>query len=470
MTDETRTYVTRIDATPDELVAWHQRPGAFERLSPPWAAVDVVSERGGIAPGDGKDLHIQLAGPIGVDWSIVHESSPNVPGFTDRQTRGPFAKWTHEHRFVADGADGSLLEDRLTYRLPGGVVGAKAGGTRVAHELDRVFTLRQRRTRTDFRRGHRFPQDRPLRILISGGSGLVGSRLRPYLLTQGHEVMRLTRDGQAAPDAIAWDPQTGTIEPDALEGFDAVIHLGGVSIAGGRWTERRKEAIRASRVEGTSLLATTLAGLERKPGVFVSTSAVGYYGDAGTTPLTESSPRGEGFLADVCEVWESAADPARAAGIRVVHPRFGVVFAGEGGLLPLIARAFKAGVGGPLGSGDQYLSWVSLDDLVGILLECVVNGSLSGPVNASAPQPVTNREFSRALGTVLHRPSFFKVPSQVARLAGGQLADELILASQRVEPEVLTGEHFPFAQGTVEGALRHELGRFLPGDVPLVTA
>jgi uncharacterized protein (TIGR01777 family) len=318
----------------------------------------------------------------------------------------------------------------------------------------------------DLRRAARPGWDRPRRIAVSGASGLVGSRLVPFLRALGHDVRRLTRDNVPAADAIAWDPARGTIDRDALEGLDAVIHLAGANIAGGRWTARRMSAIHDSRVNGTSLLAHTLAGLSHKPEVFVSASAVGYYGNTHTAQIEDDGTKGSGFLAGVCAAWEAAADPARQAGIRVVHPRFGIVLAGEGGMLPLLARVFRSGAGGQLGDGRQYLSWVALDDLVGILGEAVMNDTLVGSVNAVSPQPVTNQEFTAALGGAVHRPTIVRTPAAVARLVGGQLADELLLTSQRAVPTRLTKTGFPFEFSTIDAGIRHELGLTRPNDVP----
>lgn len=298
-----------------------------------------------------------------------------------------------------------------------------------------------------------------MQIVVSGATGLVGSRLVPFLRSGGHAVRTLVRHTPQNASEIFWDPADGKIDDDALDGVDAVVHLAGASIASGRWTAARKRAIRDSRVDGTALLATSLAHLDTPPRVFVSTSAVGYYGSRGDTPLTEASAAGEGFLANVVREWEDAARPARDAGIRVVHPRFGVVMAGEGGMLPLLARLFRAGLGGQLGDGRQYLAWVDIDDLVAILLESIINEDLDGPVNAVAPGQVTNTTFTKAMGRVLNRPTFFRVPAFAMRLVAGELADDLILASQRVVPRRLEEIGFEFAYPTLESSLRHELGR-----------
>ncbi|HYH11531.1 MAG TPA: TIGR01777 family oxidoreductase, partial [Thermomicrobiales bacterium] len=299
----------------------------------------------------------------------------------------------------------------------------------------------------------------PLRIAITGSSGLVGRRLVNALRADGHEVIRLVRTMSTAHDEIFWNPDRSMIDAASLEGVDAVVNLAGVSIFGARWTERRKKAIRESRVNGTDLLARSLSGLSRRPRVLVSTSAVGYYGSRGTEMLTEESAPGDGFLAGVVRDWEAAATPAAEAGIRVVHPRFGVVLAHEGGMLPLVALPFRFGVGGPLGNGRQYMSWIGLADLVELLRQAIADEALQGPVNAVAPDAVTNAEFSATLARVLGRPSFLRLPERVMRLAGGQLADELILVSQRVVPAKLLEQDFQFSYPTLDRALRHELGR-----------
>lgn len=296
------------------------------------------------------------------------------------------------------------------------------------------------------------------RIAVTGASGLVGSRLVQRLEERGDSVYRLVRSEPASANEIHWNPTGGTIDRAALEGMDAVVHLAGASIAGGLWTEKRKRLIRSSRVDGTALLSQALASLAQPPKVLVSTSAIGYYGDGGQQVLTEGSASGTDFLAEVCRAWEGAASPARKAGIRVVHPRFGLVLDGEGGMLPLMSLPFKMGVGGEIGSGDQYMSWIMLDDLVDILLESIDNESLSGPVNAVAPHPVTNAEFTRAMGRVLRRPTFMKVPAFAAKAVGGQLVEQLILVSQRVVPAELNETGFAFRYPTIDTALQAAFG------------
>lgn len=467
MSDITRTYATPIPASVETLEQWHRSPGALNRLLPPWMKVNVVERSGTVDPGDWVRVHASVAGPVGFDWTLVHESlsHSSEPGFVDEQLSGPFAAWRHEHRYIPNGSNSSVLEDRLIYRLPAGSLGKSVADGKVTHILDHMFALRHLRTWNDLIRHREAGFHRPLRIAITGSSGLVGQRLIPFLEGGGHEIVRLVRHAPTSANEVQWDPKAGTIDSAGLEGIDAVVHLAGVSIAGGRWTASRKEAILRSRVDGTRLLATTLAGMETPPSVLVSTSAIGFYGDTGDRECTEDTPAGTGFLADVCQEWESAADPAREAGIRVVHPRFGVVFAGDGGMLPLIAKPFSAGIGGKIGSGKQVMSWVSLEDLTGILLACIADERLDGPVNAVSPEPVTNQTFTTTMGDVFHRPTLFPVPAAAIKTVAGELGEELILASQRVVPRRLEAIGFRFAFPSLQDTLRVELGKsgLVPG-------
>lgn len=295
------------------------------------------------------------------------------------------------------------------------------------------------------------------RIAIAGSTGLVGGRLVPYLQQNGYDVLELVRREPRRPNEVRWDPAKGSIDAAALEGVDAVINMAGVSIASKRWSEATKQAILKSRLDATSLIANTITSLRDKPGVLVSTSAVGFYGDGGDRVLTEQSPRGDGFLASVCAQWEAAADPAANAGIRVVHPRFGVVLAREGGLLPQISLPFRFGLGGKIAGGNQYQSWIDIDDLVRVLHFLVERADIEGPVNTVAPEPATNAEFTGALGKALHRPTIVPIPAFGIELLKGQMGKELILVSQRATPTRLEQAGFDFLYPTIETSLNHQL-------------
>ncbi len=298
-----------------------------------------------------------------------------------------------------------------------------------------------------------------MKILVSGASGLVGSHLVPHLKNKGHDLHRLGRKAAAGAGEVPWNPAAGDLAAGSLEDFDAVVHLAGESIAGGRWTEAKKRRIRDSRVQGTGLLARKLAGLQARPIVCVCASAIGYYGDRKDEALAEDSGPGEGFLAEVCREWEEAARPAAEAGIRLVNLRIGIVLSSKGGALAKMLTPFRLGIGGMTGSGRQYMSWVALDDLVRIIDFAVATDDLSGPVNAVAPNPVTNAEFSRTLGRVLARPSLLPFPSIAAKLLLGEMAEELLLASARVQPKKLLEAGYGFRHPDLEGALRCALAR-----------
>ncbi len=297
-------------------------------------------------------------------------------------------------------------------------------------------------------------------VLLTGASGLVGSALGPYLAENGYGIRVLTRDRAAAGGkAVFWDPADDEIDAAGLEGLAGVVHLAGENIASGKWTRAKKERIRESRVRGTGLLARTIAGLERKPAVLVSASGVNYYGDRGEASVAEDEPAGEGFLAGVCRDWEAATEPAHAAGVRVVCLRTGPVLSPDGGMLKKMLPPFRAGAGGRVGSGRQYLSWIALEDLVGVIRFCLEVESVRGPVNAVAPNPVTNATFTRVLARVLSRPAVIPVPAIGLRLVFGEMADEMLLSGIRAVPGKLNDAGYRFLYPDLEAALRRVLER-----------
>ena len=298
-----------------------------------------------------------------------------------------------------------------------------------------------------------------MRVLVSGASGMVGSALVASLAPR-HEVLRLTRRAPASASDLRWDPARGVLDRGALEGFDAVVHLAGESIGGRRWNAAHRTRIRESRVRGTRLLAEALAALDRPPRVLIASSAIGYYGDRGDEALGEESGPGAGFLARVAVEWEEATARASARGIRVVRMRTGIALARKGGALEPMRRVFALGLGGRFGSGRQWMSWIALDDLTGAIAHGLARDDLSGAVNAVAPGAVTGREFARTLGRVMRRPALVPAPAFALRIVlGREMADELLLSSQRVEPRRLLATGYGFRFPDLEPALRHVLGR-----------
>lgn len=465
---QTFTRRTPVPVSAQALYDWHARPAAFARLQPPWERVAIERVDGPFADGQRVHIRAKLFGPVSKLW--VAELFDVVPGrrFRDRQLTGPFARWEHTHTFEAAGPDSSVLEDRVEYEVPLGAVG-RAGDAAldlIGPRLDAMFAYRHALTVSDLTRHARF-RDRPrLTVAVTGSRGLIGSELCHFLSTGGHRVVRLVRGEPAKPafddgtESRRWEP-AAEVDPDTLAGVDAVVHLAGENLAAGRWTPARKEAIRDSRVGPTRRLAEAVARAGVK--TFVSASAVGIYGCRGDEVQTEASPVNDTFLAGVCEEWEAAAEPAHAApGVRVVHPRIGVVLSPKGGALAEQLPAFKAGGGAVLGGGRQWVSWVGMNDLLGALHHCLMTGSLAGPVNCVAPEPVTNREFGRVLARVLRRPYLLTVPGPALRLLFGELADAALLCSTRAAPARLEASGFAFDHPTLEAALRSVLGRTRP--------
>ncbi|HEX3589866.1 MAG TPA: TIGR01777 family oxidoreductase [Pseudonocardiaceae bacterium] len=423
-----------------EVFAWHGRPGALIRLTPPWQPVGVIAEADTLR--DGKAV---LGLPFGLRWIAQHGDFEPPDRFADELTSLP-VYWRHRHEFTeADlaGDPATRLTDRVDTLVPSAL-------------LRPMFRYRHRQLADDIAT-HRAFADRPrLTVAMTGSSGLVGTALAAFLTTGGHRVIRLVRRAPADADERRWQP--GDPDPDLLDGVDVVVHLAGVGI-GGRFTGAHRAAVRDSRVGPTRALAELAA--RGGPAAFVSASAIGYYGpDRGAHWLSEDSERGDGFLADLVADWEAATTPARDAGLRVVRVRTGIVQSARGGTLRLLRPLFAAGLGGRLGDGTQWLSWIGIDDLVDVYHRAVVADDLAGPVNAVAPNPVPNREYTAVLAKVSRRPAIVPVPRFGPRLLlGEQGAAELALAGQRVRPARLRTAGHRFRMPGLEATLRHQLGR-----------
>ena len=465
-------FTSRVEAPAEDVFAWHTRPGAFQRLVPPWMSVKL-QEMEGIRDGQRAVMNVSF-GPVHKKWVARHEGYEEGRQFRDVQEEGPFKKWMHTHRFEPLGTEAmdgeksaSVLHDHIEYAVPMGGLGHFVAGGTVRSQIEHQFAYRHRITRQDVAL-HRRYADRPrFTVAISGASGLVGRSLAALLTAGGHTVRPMVRHREQVDEhAIYWNHRHGDIEAKKLEDVDAVVHLAGENIFAPRWTQKKKTRIYASRARGTRLIAETLAGFDDPPDVFVSASAIGYYGDRGSETLTETSAPGEeGFLTAVCRDWEAATTPAAEAGIRTVISRSGIVLTPAGGALQLMRPAFLSGLGGTVGDKDQYLPWVALDDVLAVLHRALVSDTLEGPVNVTAPQPATMQDFTDTLARVMRRPSLFHVPERLVSTAMGEAADEFLLASARVVPERLQQDGYDFLYPTLEGALRHQLGRTM---APLV--
>lgn len=439
-----------------EAFEYHDRPGALERLIPPWQSVQIESNDGSLKPGSTVVMKVNL-GPKSVRWVAEHTEYAPPRLFADVQRSGPFAVWEHRHEFQNDSASHCVLRDDVRYQLPLGSLGQLFGSSIARQQLERMFAYRHRVTLDDLKLANKHPSN-PMSIAISGASGLVGRRLASFLTLIGHRVIRMERSLEKAADshnAIA--PWSNNEEAAKLDGVDAVIHLAGKSIAAERWTDEVKEQIRKSRVELTTKLATILASLQNPPKVFVCASATGIYGDQGDATLPESAAAGDDFLASVAQQWEASCEPAAKAGIRVCNARFGIVLDPRGGALEKMLLPAKL-CGGRLGKGTQWWSWIALDDVVGGLYHAICREQVVGPINFVAPHPLTNQQFAQTLGRVLSRPALLPAPAAGLRLALGEMADALLLASTKAVPGVLQDTGYEFRFEHAQDALRYCLG------------
>jgi uncharacterized protein (TIGR01777 family) len=447
---------SHLATSPEAAFAWHARPGALERLTPPWERVDVL-QRAPLAPGTRVVLRVHS--PLPQRWVAEHREVETGAAFRDVQVEGPFAEFDHRHLFSADDGGGCRYEDRIAFRLPLGALGHAVAERFVRAKLQRAFRYRHRTVRADLAARRALPSEKNMKIAVTGASGLVGSALVPFLTAGGDDVVRLVRREPTGSDEARWDPDGGTVDTAALDGVNAVVHLAGDGIADGRWSDAKKARIRASRVQGTGTLCEALAAMDRKPDVLVAASAVGFYGARGDEELTEASAGASDFLGNVCREWEDATAPARDAGIRVVNLRIGIVLSPAGGALAKMLTPFKLGAGGVVGSGRQWMSWIAIDDLIGAIRHVIASDDVSGPVNAVAPEPVTNKTFTKTLGRVLGRPTIFPLPGFVVKTLFGEMGEALLLSGQRVRPAGLTSHGYAFRYSDLEPALRHVLGR-----------
>ena len=451
-----RSYVaeTTLPVSVNDAFAYHERPGALERLIPPWESAVIERSDRSLEPGSRVVLVTKIAG-VPVRWVAQHTryDPPNL--FEDMQQSGPFASWTHRHQFEAAGESSSRLRDAIEYRLPMGSIGDFFGRGTALRTIEAMFAYRHRTTRDDLQLMSVQSQP-PVSVAISGSGGLVGSRLQTLLSLLGHQTKTIVRGASEHQDEIAvWTEDESYRK---LDGIDAVVHLAGKPIADARWTDQVKRQIRDSRVAMTRQLCEKLARLEHKPSVLVCASATGFYGDRGDERLDESSAAGDGFLADVSKEWEQACQPAIDAGIRVVNARFGIILTPAGGALEKMLMPAKFG-GGSLGNGKQWWSWVAIDDALGAIHHAITHPDVSGPMNVVSPSPTTNADFAKTLAGVLNRVALLPAPAFALRLAMGEMADALLLASARVEPNVLSESNYQFRFADLSETLRHYLGR-----------
>jgi uncharacterized protein (TIGR01777 family) len=437
------TYSSVVPAPIAKVLAWHERPGATLRLLPPWLPIRVLEEPDSLEHG-----RTVLRLP-GLSWVVEREDLGSPDQFADRLVSLPLG-WRHVSSFAPASPSTTTVTDVVETPVPSPL-------------LRQVFRYRHRQLADDLERQREMAAlaPEPLTVALTGASGLVGSALESLLSTGGHRVVRLVRRPPKDDAERQWRPDTP--DPRLFDGVDAVVHLAGASIAG-RFNPSHKRSIRDSRVGPTAGLAQVMAQSDQRPATFVVASAIGYYGaDRGDEWLAETSSPGDDFLARLVVDWEAATSAAEESGVRVVRVRTGIAQSPRGGTLRLLRPLFTAGLGGPIGGGGQWTSWIDLDDLTDIYYRAIVDPSVSGPVNAVAPEPVRGRDYASTLGAVLRRPAVLPVPTLGPRLLlGEEGAHELALASQRVRPAALATFGHRFRWPTVESSLRHQLGRLSP--------
>ncbi len=432
----------------EDAYSWHTRKGALERSIPPWTSVAFLFPPG-TPEKEGSQVGLQLKwGPFSMKWVLVHKNC--IPGreFTDVQIQGPFRTYQHRHRFIENGPLSCKLQDEVSYQFFLPFLNQK-----IEKELSRAFSWRHAILKADLKTMDSYPRS-SLRILLTGSSGFIGSKLKTFLELAGHEVIRLVRDrGKIANDAIFWDPLHAEMKREDFENFDAVIHLAGAGIAKGRWTKKSKDELFLSRCRDTWVLSQILCRLYRPPKTFICASAIGFYGDRGTEMLTEESSQGVGFLADLCGHLEKATAAIEERGVRVIHSRFGAVLGAHGGMLQKMLGPFRLGLGGNMGTGEQMISWIGIDDILGGVYHCLMREQISGAVNLVAPEPVTQAEFARILAKKVKKPAFCHLPASFLKLALGEMAKELILSSQNVKPKKLIETGYAFRYSDLKTAL-----------------
>ncbi|MCG8471470.1 MAG: TIGR01777 family oxidoreductase [Desulfobacterales bacterium] len=436
----------------EEAFSWHEMPGVLERLTPPWVQYGNLKRQGGLEVGATTAMTLKM-GPLDLGWKSEHTRYEPGRCFADRMVKGPFASFEHTHTFKAMEG-GCCLTDEIRYSLPMEPVSGFLAGYWVKRDLERMFRYRHAITARDLGRFvGRFGRKKPM-VAISGASGVIGSALVPFLKSQGYGVKVLVRRRAENDAEIYWNPAKGELDTQGLSGCDVVIHLAGENIGDGRWTPEKRAEIIASREKGTSLLARESSRLKSGPKLFLSASAVGYYGDCGEEPVSEQRGPGDAFISNVCHRWEKTAQENwnREDG-RLVILRIGVVLTPAGGALARLLPVFRAGLGGVIGSGNQRMSWISIEDVLGVMAHIMDTPGLKGPVNVTAPHPESNRGFTQTLARTLGRFSFTHVPSSVVVGAFGDMGREILLEGVNALPRALLSSGYTFVHPTLESAL-----------------
>ncbi len=456
------THKKQYEASKQELWNWYNSPGAFRRIMPEWDGIKPV-QVGSLKNGEETIFKVSI-GPVKRKWVARHHSVVENETFSDRMIKGPFGKWNHQHSFVGSGND-TEVQDTIDWKLPLHILTGWTAAITVIPRMNQMFRYRSEKVANDLKQ-IQITRDLPRqRVLVSGSTGMIGLQLCAFLEAAGHDVHRLLRVDSKLPadinseKVIRWNDKTGKIINGDMNGFDSVIHLAGAGIGDKRWSQKRKDIIRDSRVIPTANLSKVLAGLDQPPKAFLSGSAIGYYGDRGTTSVDESSSKGDGFLSETCSQWEQSSSVAEEAGIRVSHLRSGIVISPLGGALAKLLLPTKMGGGGPVGGGRQIQSWISLDDEIYAIHHLMMQDTSQGAYNLTSPNSVSQKMFAKKLGHVLRRPAFMPLPKFALQLMFGEMGKVLITEGQDVKPTRLQESGFVFTYSDLENCLRNCLGR-----------
>ena len=443
----------RIEASVPDLFSWHEKPGAFERLIPPWDPIKIINREGGLEQGF-VDMRVRI-GPFWIKFLAQHSEYVKNSNFKDVQIDGPFPMWEHTHQFNEAKGGMSEMIDRIDCRIPLGLLGKIFFRGYVKNRVEQLLAYRHSTVHDDFKIANKY-KGGPLNIGITGSHGLIGTALIPFLTTCGHKVTRIVRK-TPAENEIYWNPKT--MEIDSLEGLDVIVHLAGENVGSGiRWSRKKKKEIYDSRVLGTGLLCRKIATMIRPVKTLVCASAIGYYGNRGDEFLDENSGPGRGFFTEVVKGWEKATEYASGAGIRTVNMRFGIVLSPKGGALNRMLLPVKFGLGSKIG-GEQWWSWVSIDDAIGSIYHAIMNKKITGGLNIASPFPIRQKEFSETLCEVMWRPNLIALPETIVRNVMGEMGEMLLLSSNKINSNRIIESGYEFRHEKLEDALRHLLGK-----------
>ncbi|HSA74964.1 MAG TPA: TIGR01777 family oxidoreductase [Candidatus Nitrosocosmicus sp.] len=466
MSKRNHVFIKRVEISSkvEDVFEYHRREGALERLIPPWSSLQVIKR-----DKDLKDASIVIlrlnVGPIGIRWIAQHLGYIQNRQFQDKMIKGPFRYWLHTHSFVPRELDNNcIMEDRIDYSLPFGIAGIDLFNNIIRDNLCQLFYYRHHILKNDMNLYKLVRKNRGKRILITGSTGLIGSALVPFLSTVGdHHVTRMVRPSSTYrnnnPYAVKWDPDKGKIEINDLEGYDVIIHLSGENIFG-RWSESKKRKLMESRIKTTRLLCDSLIKLKNPPSTLICASAIGIYGDRGEDVLTEETfPADSGFLSVLCQKWEEATASVKSIGIRLINARFGMVLTPKGGMLKKLVEPSIFKIGLRIGSENQYISWISIEDVLGSILYSIGDSSIRGPVNFVSPNPMKMSDFTRILSEILKNKLIIPITTRTLKPVFGELAEYVISSSSFVIPRKLSIAGYPFMNTDLDNTLRLLLGR-----------